>query len=37
MSNKFILSGFSDEVDFDIKKQFEALKKLGINYFECQE
>ena len=34
MSNKFVLSGFSDEVDFDIKKQFEALKKLGINYFE---
>ena len=34
MSNKFVLSGFSDEFDFDIKKQFEALKKLGINYFE---
>ena len=32
--SKFILSGFSDEIDFDIVKQFEGLKKLGISYFE---
>lgn len=32
--NKFILSGFSDEIDQDIKVQFAALKKLGMSYFE---
>lgn len=30
----FILSGFSDEIDSNILKQFEALKRLGIHYFE---
>ena len=32
--SKFIFTGFSDEIDFDIVKQFEGLKKLGISYFE---
>lgn len=32
--NKFVLSGFSDEIDQDIKIQFKVLKKLGIAYFE---
>lgn len=32
--NKFILSGFSDEIASNIKVQFEGLKKLGIKYFE---
>lgn len=32
--NKFILSGFSDEIDQNIKVQFKALKKLGMSYFE---
>lgn len=32
--SKFVLTGFSDEIDFDILKQFENLKKLGISYFE---
>ena len=33
MSN-FIISGFSDEIDENIDKQFETLQKLGIKYFE---
>lgn len=33
MSN-FIISGFSDEIDENIIKQFEHLNKLGIEYFE---
>lgn len=28
------ISGFSDEIDQDITKQFEHLNKLGIRYFE---
>ncbi len=32
--SKFILSGFSDEIDQNIKVQFTALKKLGMSYFE---
>ena len=28
------ISGFSDEISSDIKVQFEALKRLGIKYFE---
>ena len=28
------ISGFSDEIDKSIVKQFEALNKLGISYFE---
>jgi len=31
---KFIISGFSDEIDEQITKQFEHLNKLGIEYFE---
>ena len=31
---KFVLSGFSDEIDSDIIKQFEGLQKLNISYFE---
>ncbi len=32
--HKFIISGFSDEIDPDIIKQFEHLNTLGIKYFE---
>lgn len=32
--SKFILSGFSDEIDQNIKVQFGALKRLGMSYFE---
>ncbi len=31
---KYHISGFSDEIDSDIKVQFEHLNKLGIKYFE---
>ena len=31
---KYNISGFSDEIDPDIIKQFEHLNKLGIKYFE---
>lgn len=31
---KFIISGFSDEIDEKITAQFEHLNKLGISYFE---
>lgn len=34
MSDNFIISGFSDEIDADIKKQFTHLNKLGITHFE---
>ena len=30
----FILTGFSDEIDSNIIKQFETLNELGITYFE---
>ncbi|MBE5039756.1 sugar phosphate isomerase/epimerase family protein [Ructibacterium gallinarum] len=32
--NQFIISGFSDEIDPSIDRQFAHLKKLGISYFE---
>lgn len=32
--HEFIITGFSDEIDPDITKQFEHLNKLNINYFE---
>jgi len=32
--SEFIISGFADEIDSKIKKQFEHLNKLGISYFE---
>ena len=32
--SRFIISGFSDEIDENIVKQFEHLNKLGIEYFE---
>ena len=32
----FKISGFSDEIDPDINKQFEHLNKLGIKYFEVR-
>jgi len=32
--HNFIISGFSDEIDPDIIKQFEHLNTLGIKYFE---
>ena len=30
----WIISGFSDEIDENIEKQFRHLNKLGISYFE---
>lgn len=30
------ISGFSDEISEDVKKQFEVLNKLGIEYFEVR-
>ena len=35
MSN-FLISGFSDEIDENIKIQFETIKSLGIHYFEVR-
>ena len=32
--SEFFLTGFSDEIDEKITKQFEHLKKLSISYFE---
>lgn len=32
--NNFIISGFSDEIDENIEIQFQALKDMGIRYFE---
>ena len=32
--SKFIYTGFSDEIDENIEKQFAHLNTLGINYFE---
>ena len=34
MNERFILTGFSDEIDESIKVQFEHLNTLGIKYFE---
>ena len=34
MDNQFIISGFSDEIDPMIEKQFKHLNMLGISYFE---
>lgn len=34
MSYSFTISGFSDEIDSNVVKQFEHLNKLGISYFE---
>ena len=33
MSN-FIITGFSDEIDSNIKIQFQELNRLGIEYYE---
>lgn len=32
--SKFLISGFSDEIDENIDIQFKCLNKLGISYFE---
>lgn len=34
MKHSFTISGFSDEIDANVEKQFEHLNKLGIEYFE---
>lgn len=34
MDTWYELSGFSDEIDASVEKQFEHLNKLGIRYFE---
>lgn len=31
---KFIISGFSDEIDSSVDVQFDGLNRLGIKYFE---
>lgn len=36
MSYNFVISGFSDEIDPQIEKQFECLNRLGIKYFEVR-
>ncbi len=36
MYENFTLSGFSDEISPDIKKQFEGLSRLGIKHFEIR-
>lgn len=36
MEYKFEISGFSDEIDNSIDKQFSALNELGINFFEVR-
>lgn len=32
----FLISGFSDEIDENIKIQFETINRLGIHYFEAR-
>ena len=32
--NRFVISGFSDEIDSSIDVQFDGLNRLGIKYFE---
>jgi len=34
--NKFVLSGFADEIDMDLTKQMDVLEKLGIHYIEMR-
>lgn len=34
--SRFVLSGFSDEIDEKIEVQFQSMKKLGIPYFEAR-
>lgn len=36
MNYNFTISGFSDEIDANIEKQFETLNALGIKYFEVR-
>lgn len=36
MNYNFTISGFSDEIDANIEKQFETLNTLGIKYFEAR-
>ncbi len=34
MEEQFVISGFSDEIDENVEKQFSHLNTLGIRYFE---
>lgn len=34
MEKQFVISGFADEIDENVEKQFAHLNKLGIHYFE---
>ena len=34
MNEKFLISGFSDEIDENTDVQFKHMNKLGIKYFE---
>ena len=36
MNYNFTISGFSDEIDTNIEKQFETLNTLGIKHFEVR-
>lgn len=36
MEYKFVISGFSDEIDENIDKQFSFLNELGIGFFEVR-
>ena len=34
MINKYLITGFADEISPDVKTQFEELNRLGVKYFE---
>ncbi len=34
MNKRILLTGFSDEIDKDIRQQFDGIKKLGMQYFD---
>ncbi len=34
MINKYLITGFADEIDPSVKIQFEELNRLGVKYFE---
>lgn len=36
MNYKFVISGFSDEIDDNIDVQFKTLNRIGIEYFEVR-
>jgi len=34
INEKYLITGFSDEIDSSVKKQFEELNRLGVKYYE---